>query len=157
MSDVHPQIKIELHSNPSLLPAVRGLIVGLGERYGFSDHETAHVALAVDEALANVIRHGYDSDTKKTIWLTCTIDSGPPPRLIIEIEDEGKQIDPEFIKGRPLDEIRPGGLGVHIMREVMDRCEFSTRAQSGMRLILEKTSTKSHQDTEPSGRSVELS
>ena len=157
MSDAFPQIKIELHSNPTLLPAMRGLIVGLGERYGFTDHETAHVALAVDEALANVIRHGYDSDVDKTIWITCTIDPGPPPRLIIEIEDEGKQIDPEFIKGRPLDEIRPGGLGVHIMREVMDRCEFSTRAQSGMRLILEKTSTKSHQDTEPSGRSVELS
>ncbi len=43
------------------------------------------------------------------------------------------------------------------LRTIMDRCEFSTRAQSGMRLILEKISTKHNEDTEPSGRSVELS
>ena len=142
MSTPLPTIKIELHSNPMLLTSIRGLIVGLGERFGFTADETAHIALAVDEALANVIRHGYESRVDGKIWITCTMEEGPPPRLTIEIEDEGNQVDPAMIKGRPLDEIRPGGLGVHIMREVMDRCEFSERAQSGMRLILEKKSSQ---------------
>lgn len=156
MSDALPKIKLEIHSNPMLLPSIRGLIIGLGERYGFSEDETAHIALAVDEALANVIRHGYESKISESIWITCTVDPGPPPRLTIEIEDEGKQVDPKHIKGRSLEEIRPGGLGVHIMREVMDRCEFSTRAQSGMRLILEKISQPSDSDCSSPEKRVEL-
>ena len=156
MSETLPMIKLEIHSNPMLLPAIRGLIIGLGERYGFSEHETAHIALAVDEALANVIRHGYESQITKSIWITCTVDPGPPPRLTIEIEDEGKQVDPELIQGRALNDIRPGGLGVHIMREVMDKCEFSARAQSGMRLILEKISNPSDSDCPSPENRVEL-
>lgn len=148
MSSEFPTIKVELHSNPALLPSIRGLIIGLGKRFGFSDHENAHIALAVDEALANVIRHGYDSRQNELIWMTCTVHPGPPARITIEIEDEGNQIDPEQIKGRALDDVRPGGLGVHIMREVMDRCEFSTRAQSGMRLILEKSANEDQKGTE---------
>ena len=55
------------------------------------------------------------------------------------IEDEAPQIDPDQIKGRDLENVRPGGLGVHIMREVMNTCRFERRENKGMRVIMEKT------------------
>ena len=146
MMDKSQDIRLEIRSDPDLLPAVRGMIANLCERYGFSDMEIGHISLAVDEALANVIRHGYDSRLDGPIWISCSMLPGPPISLRIVIEDEGKQIDPGEIKGRDLDEIRPGGLGVHIMREVMDTCEFQIRDGAGMRLVLEKKATELPRD-----------
>ena len=61
-----------------------------------------------------------------------------PGRILIE--DEAEQVDPEEIQPRSLDEIRPGGLGVHIIREVMDEARFERRPGSdvGMRLEMIK-------------------
>ncbi|MEC9374353.1 MAG: ATP-binding protein, partial [Planctomycetota bacterium] len=56
----------------------------------------------------------------------------------IVIEDEGRQVDPSKVKGRDLDDIRPGGLGDHIIRQVMDSVTYEQRTGKGMRLILEK-------------------
>ena len=49
-----------------------------------------------------------------------------------------KQVDPESIQPRDLDDIRPGGLGVHIIREVMDEVAYEKRQGPGMRLTMIK-------------------
>ena len=131
-------VRLEILSRPELLAPVRAMLVSLAERFGFDDIETGHLALAVDEALANVIRHGYESRPDGRIWLTIRTIDEPTPRIRVEIEDEGRQVDPATIAGRELDEIRPGGLGVHIMREVTDACDFEPRRPTGMRLVLEQ-------------------
>ena len=56
----------------------------------------------------------------------------------ILIRDFGKQVDPALIKGRDLDDIRPGGLGVHIMESVMDQIEYTCAEDSGMKLRMLK-------------------
>ncbi len=139
MSDLPETIvRLELLSRPELLAPVRAMLVSLAERFGFDEVETGHLALAVDEALANVIRHGYESRPDGRIWVAIRTIEEPSPRLRVEIEDEGHQVDPSTIASRDLDEIRPGGLGVHIMREVTDACDFEPRRHKGMRLVLEK-------------------
>jgi anti-sigma regulatory factor (Ser/Thr protein kinase) len=153
--DASPTIRIELLSRPELLAPVRAMIVSLSERFGFDDIESGHLALAVDEALANVIRHGYESRPDGRIWIAVHLIEAPARTFRIEIEDEGRQVDPALINPRDLDEIRPGGLGVHIMREVTDACDFETRHPRGMRLVLEKVPrnrpTQDHGDAdEPS-------
>ncbi len=57
---------------------------------------------------------------------------------LIVIEDRAKQVDPGSIQSRDLDDIRPGGLGVYIMREVMDEVVFEQREGGGMRLRMLK-------------------
>jgi len=135
---VPPTIRLELQSRPELLAPVRAMVVSLAERFGFDDIEVGHLALAVDEALANVIRHGYESRPDGRIWIAIRLIESPAPTFRIEIEDEGRQVDPEQITPRDLDDVRPGGLGVHIMREVTDACDFEARTPRGMRLVLEK-------------------
>jgi anti-sigma regulatory factor (Ser/Thr protein kinase) len=135
-------LKLELRGNPELLCAVRGAMDGLTERMGFSEPECRSVTRAVDEALANVIRHAYEGKPDQPIELTCyrtqgAVDGEPRDGLEIVLEDYGAPVDPEKLRGRPLDEIRPGGLGLHYIRESMDGMEFS-RSGGANRLRLVK-------------------
>jgi anti-sigma regulatory factor (Ser/Thr protein kinase) len=149
-----PHLRIELRSNPLLLSGVRELIVALAKRLGFSDDAGGQVALAVDEALCNVIRHGYQRQPDRPIWLSIWAEGGSwagetptatgsaggerPDALRIVVEDEAQQVDPEAIRSRSLDEIRPGGLGVHIIKTVMDEARYEKRGPTGMRLTMVK-------------------
>jgi len=139
MSDA--PIRIELVSDPMYLCGARELVACIAHRVGFDDISCSKIALAVDEAMCNVIRHGYKRDTARPIWVTIT-PSRPegerPGAIEVVIEDEAEQVDPERIVGRALDDVRPGGLGVHIMREVMDLVEYSKREPGGMRLRMVK-------------------
>ena len=59
--------------------------------------------------------------------------------MLIRIDDRGKQTEPERIRSRELSEIRPGGLGVHIIKEVMDSVRYEKRSGGGMRLTMVKS------------------
>jgi anti-sigma regulatory factor (Ser/Thr protein kinase) len=136
-----PNIRLELLSNPLYLSGVREFIAGVAKRLGFTETHCSQVALAVDEAMANIIRHGYDARTDGKIWITVTHQGDARTGLWMQvvIEDEAKQVDPSSIKSRDLEDIRPGGLGVHIIKEVMDVARYERReCDCGMRLTLVK-------------------
>jgi len=138
MSGAEPDIRMRLKSHPRLLASVRSMIVGLAGRIGFGEVESGHVALAVDEALANIIRHGYEQREDENIEIRVWVIEEPKAGIRIVIDDEARQVDPEIMRGRDLEDVRPGGLGVHIMNEVMDSCMFERREEKGMRVTLEK-------------------
>lgn len=136
-------IRLEILSRPDLLAPVRSMVISMAERFGFDEVECGHLALAVDEALANVIRHAYDGSQDGRIWITISLLDAPKHVFRIEIEDEGEQCDLDSIAPRELDDVRPGGLGVHLMREVTDRCTYEHRSPRGMKVILEKSPSSS--------------
>ena len=134
-----PHVKLELVSNPLYLAGAREMVASVARRLGFNEVSCAQIALAVDEALCNVIRHGYAGDESRPIWLGLWPTSvGEEPGLKIVIEDEARQVEPDAMKGRELEDVRPGGLGVHIIREVMDDVRYEKREHAGMRLTLTK-------------------
>lgn len=136
-----PHIRVELLSDPNYLAGVRQLIAGVTQRVGFDEKSCSQVALAVDEALANVIRHGYSRACDRPIWVSVwTTPAGDEAGafLRVVIEDEARQVDTCELKGRDLDDPKPGGLGLHIIREVMDEVEYSKRTPCGMRLTMTK-------------------
>jgi serine/threonine-protein kinase RsbW len=137
------------------LAGVRELVSHVAKRLGFGDEAAGQMALAVDEALCNVIRHGYSKQPDRPIWLSmwpeggawqdpacasncCCAGQALPDALRIVIEDEAKQVDPSTIRSRDLEEIRPGGLGVHIIQSVMDEARYERRDGAGMRLVMVK-------------------
>ena len=105
---------------------------------GFSESDVSKIMLAVDEALANVIRHGYGGPCDKPIDICIESVDHPQPALRIAVRDFGRQIDPDAIAGRDLDDVRPGGLGVHIMRTVMDHVQYTCAPGGGMQLEMLK-------------------
>jgi serine/threonine-protein kinase RsbW len=143
-----PHILIELRSHPQYLSGVREMLSSVTKRLGFSDTQCSQVALAVDEALCNVMRHGYKRRTDQPIWVKVwpldaagseAAEGAEASAIRIVIEDQAEQVDPSAIRSRNLDEIRPGGLGVHIIKEVMDEATYEKRDGGvGMRLTMVK-------------------
>lgn len=132
-----PDIRLQILSQPELLAPVRALANAMALRCGLDDLAACHLVLAMDEALTNVIRHGYDGRPDGMIWITLAcLPHGDGLR--IEIEDRARTVDPGELKGRDLDDIQPGGLGLHLMQSLVDLYEHAPRAGGGMRVTLEK-------------------
>jgi len=113
------------------------MVDALASQCGFDDHSCGHISLAMDEALANVMRHGYKGQRDGRIWISVWTHENPDA-LEIVIEDLGASVDPAKIRGRDLDDVRPGGLGVHFIRHTMDECMWEQRPGGGMRLRMLK-------------------
>jgi serine/threonine-protein kinase RsbW len=133
-------LKLELYSDPRLLTVVRGALERLTEVFGFSPPDRRSVTRAVDEALTNIMRHCYNGRTDQPIELYCR---RVPPRapqvadgLEILLCDQGPAVDPAKLRGRRLDEIKPGGLGLHFIRQSMDTVEYQrTGSTNQFRLV----------------------
>ncbi|MBS0191588.1 MAG: ATP-binding protein [Phycisphaerales bacterium] len=138
--DAH--IRVELLSNPTYTSGMKDLVHAVAKRLGFAELDCGHIALAVDEALCNIMTHGYEQRMDQPIWLSLwPLDpDGGKPGIKIVIEDRAKQIEPEKIRGRELQDVKPGGLGVHVIREVMDEVVYEKRDGGGMRLTMIKHS-----------------
>ena len=133
-------LKLELHSDPQLLSVVRGALERLTEVFGFSPPERRSVTRAVDEALTNIMRHCYNGRTDQPIEVCCSrVRSRVSERgdgLEILLCDQGPAVDPAKLRGRRLDEIKPGGLGLHFIRQSMDTVEYQrTGTTNQFRLV----------------------
>lgn len=75
------------------------------------------VVLAIDEACQNIIRHAYRCETDEEIILQIGREGNV---LQISLEDKAPEVSSDCMKPRELEDIRPGGLGCHFIRQVMD-------------------------------------
>ena len=134
-------LKMQLESDPEMLCAVRGALAHLTERLGFPDEDCRAIVLAVDEALTNIIRHTYKGQTENPIQAevrrtTVDEDGLQGDALEIVLEDHGPAVDREKLCGRALEDVKPGGLGLHFIRKSMDRVEFSrSNDRNQLRLV----------------------
>ena len=115
-----PDLNISVPAEPRYLKSIRGFITPVFEA-NFSAEDVGKLVLAVDEACANIIKHGQ-SWFKPTGRITLEVVESKR-KIEITIRDFCRERDVEKIKPRPLDEIRPGGLGTHFINEVMDAVE----------------------------------
>jgi len=134
-------LKVELRSDPEILSVVRSAVRQLATVVGLSERECRWVTLAVDEALANIIRHAYLNRRGQPIQLSCRR-LGPRgsgrhhTRLEFILADRGRGVDPAELRARPLDDLRPGGLGMHFIGEIMDEVEYKRGAgRNQLRLV----------------------
>ena len=134
-------LKMELRSDPEMLCVVRNALGQLAAMLGFSETECREVVLAVDEALTNIIRHAYLGDAEQPIEasfrrIQAQRDGESADALEIVLEDRGVTANPKKMCGRALEDVRPGGLGLHFIRESMDTVEFSRRkGRNQLRLV----------------------
>lgn len=132
-------IELRLVSDPRYLCVARQVVSTMLDRLGADESVCGQVSLAVDEAISNVIRHGYDGRTDQPIWLKLSpMRDGESSCIRIVVDDRAKQVPADQIAGRDLEDIRPGGLGVHIIRQVMDRVDYASGPEGGMRLTMVK-------------------
>ena len=127
------KIKFTFTSDSCQLADVRCCVRSFLEKCGFDECSIQLLVLGLDEACTNIIRHAYAHN-------------GKPVRLEMErlrdrvrfvLRDYGRSCDPKCIRGRDLEDVRPGGVGVHIIRQVFDYVKYEPRRR-GTRLVLEK-------------------
>jgi anti-sigma regulatory factor (Ser/Thr protein kinase) len=134
-------LQLELPSNPEILCVVRSAVMRLTEELGFSAVECRALTRAVDEALANIIRHAYGGRPGQPIEVLCRrtqVRTGGKSREGFEIVlvDQGTTVDRKKLCGRPLDDVRPGGLGLHFIQEGVDVMRYTSQAhRNRLRLV----------------------
>jgi anti-sigma regulatory factor (Ser/Thr protein kinase) len=143
-------LRLELPSDPSLLCAVRGAVERLTESFGFSAPDCRAVTRAVDEALTNIIRHSYNGRPDRPIEMFFrSVDRQASPNgsegLEILLCDRGPSIKRAQLCMRALEEVKPGGLGLHFIQQSMDVVEYK-RAKGTNRLRLVKYVRAAKQD-----------
>jgi serine/threonine-protein kinase RsbW len=128
-------IEIRLTSDPRWLQVLRAAVGQVGHLAGLEPATVDHLKLAVDEACANIIIHGYEGERGKPIVARLLLH---PDRLEVCLRDFGKKVAPESIQPKEPDASRPGGLGVHLIYCCVDEVSYRAADGPGMELRLVK-------------------
>jgi serine/threonine-protein kinase RsbW len=110
------------------LDEIRDFVGDIARAGGFSDKDVYNIQLATDEAASNIIEHAYENRPDGLLELSCGIqDDG----ITVILTDYGKSFDPSEI---PLPDLKAdlsdrkiGGLGIFLMRKLMDEVHYESR------------------------------
>jgi serine/threonine-protein kinase RsbW len=105
---------------------LRNLIEKIGLHYALATSTIYAVKLAVEEAITNIIRHGYidTSHGKITIQIFVQLD-----RFSVVLIDQGLSFDPRLVNNPDIveyiDKGKKGGLGIFMIRRLMDEFHYA--------------------------------
>ncbi|MDQ6808227.1 MAG: ATP-binding protein [Verrucomicrobiota bacterium] len=126
--------KVEFSSHTGNLALMRNFVRGFLDAYPFSEKERTLMVLGVDEACTNIIRHAYHLRDDQLIALSL---EGKRDCVCLRLRDYGRQTPAETMRGRAHDLIKPGGLGLHLIRTAFDRVDYILKRR-GTELVLTK-------------------
>lgn len=134
-----PTLSFSLASRPEEIERVCDGIDQLAERAGLATSVVFAVKLALEEAVLNVINYAHKANGGHQIEILLYLTDAA---LTLEIVDDGEEFDPlteapEPDIDAPIDERKVGGLGIHLIREMMDEVGYR-RADDRNRLTMVK-------------------
>lgn len=109
--------KVHFFASPAQLKHIRTLVRNIGQQLQLPTTITEEMVIGVNEACMNIIQHGYrnNPDGEINIEILTSQDG-----IIFRIMDHAPPVDPSALIPRDLEEVRPGGLGLHFIHSVMD-------------------------------------
>lgn len=125
MSESGADLHLRLVPDPERLADVTGAIEELGARERWSPNFLFRMNLVLEEMTLNVMTHGRAGGARELeVVVVCDADS-----VSIEIVDDGPRFDPlseapQPDTDAPIDKRPVGGLGVHLVREMMDQIDY---------------------------------
>ncbi len=110
----------------SSLKDVRSFCREVFEKLQIESSLKDELVLAIAEAAQNIVKHAYkdDPDTKDIMVVQISCEN---KKLQIGFYDMGTPVDPNKVKHRKIDNIKPGGLGTFFIQEIMDVVEFQDK------------------------------
>ena len=129
-----PQV-LSVDSRLEAIDAARTWVTERVRAAGANDDTVGEIELALTEALANVIEHGYEGDQTQKMEVGVEVEAD---RLRISVRDWGRQADPAAFESRDLDDPGDGGYGVFLMEQLMDDVSREPQPDGGTLLILTK-------------------
>jgi len=126
--------KIEFSSHTGNLALMRKCVRRFLEKFPFSERQRTLMVLGVDEACTNIIRHAYQLRDDQPISLSL---EGKSDAVCVRLRDYGSQAPSSAMESRPADLIKPGGLGLLLIRKAFDQVDYILRRR-GTELVLTK-------------------
>jgi serine/threonine-protein kinase RsbW len=128
-----------IKSKTDNLAVIRDFIKSAANESGFSEDTVGKIILAVDEACTNIIKHAYKNSPEGNIFIKIKFND---PKFSVSITDEGSHFDPNRVPEPDLREYykekRVGGLGVFLIKKLMDEVDYSTLSGNKNQVILVK-------------------
>lgn len=125
MPALEQTFSLQVPSSTANLVLIREFVNRVGEQSGLDESELAKLELAVDEACANVIEHAYGHNKTEEVTIRATFDE---EEIRIEVLDTGRGFDPDSIDeaevARLIEERKTGGLGLRLIRNLMDEVHY---------------------------------
>ena len=110
------------------LDEIREFVGGIARGGGFSDKDVYNIQLATDEAASNIIEHAYEKTSNGVLELACGMQAGS---ITIILTDHGEPFDPSIVPipdlKADLSDRKIGGLGLFLMRKLMDEVHYESR------------------------------
>jgi|SRR3954447_5875525 len=129
------QFDMTIPADPRAIPTITDGIRELLKSRGWTEHDIMAVELAVQEAVANAIRHGCRNDPTNNVQCCVTVDS--TGEVMVVVRDPGAGFDHTAL-ANPLDPenmLKPSGRGIFLINGLMDRVGF---ADGGRELQMRK-------------------
>ena len=146
-------------SRPAALASLEALcayVERTGQSAGLDREVTLALKLAAEEGCSNIVQHGYREPAGGSIGLTLDVGDG---QACLTITDKGRPFPPEAAQEPDLEsdwQSRPiGGLGWHIVREIVDHFDYRTDPVEGNRLRL-YVQLPEHRKTDTQGAGMEI-
>ncbi len=121
------------------LDQIRDFVAEVAREGGFTEKAIYSLQLAADEAASNIIEHAYQGVANASLQVTCDMQDD---KLIITMRDTGRPFDPSNVKQpnlkADLSKRQIGGLGVYLMRKIMDEVRYQSNAKTGNLLTMIK-------------------
>ncbi len=130
------EIHMSMRGLRSLIKPIRDKLEDFAQENGFNSRQIYEIKLAVNEALANIIKHGYKGEDVGDIELS--VETNNMGDLEIAIQDFAEIVDMAKLVSRDLDKVEDRGLGLFLMNSLMDEVEYNLSQEKGTRLILKK-------------------
>jgi len=123
---VNDRLSVALKNDLSEIERLSRVVAEFGARNRISEEIVFDLNLSLEEIICNVISYAYDDENEHEINISVWLEDG---ELTAEVKDDGRPFNPLEIPepdiGLPLDERPIGGLGMHLVRNLMDRLEYS--------------------------------
>ena len=132
-------VKSVFKANFQSLDSIRTFVGQSAQQAALSDRDVYAVQLAADEASTNIIQHAYGGEGNADIEIECEI---APGELTITFRDQGKSFDPASVPEpnvkASLENRKIGGLGMYLIRNLVDEVHYGTSEIEGNTLQLVK-------------------
>ena len=137
------QATVTLKNQLSELERLSRFVEAFGAEHGLPDQAVFELTLALDEILTNVISYAYEDSGARDIVVRLTEANAVEGRQVtVQVEDDGRPFDPLEVRPPqtdvPLEARNVGGLGIHLVRKVMDQLEYCRQDGKNM-LMMRKT------------------
>lgn len=129
---------IVLANEISEISRLNGFIEDIGEEFSLTPDVVFNLNLVLEEAVVNIINYAYPKEDHQWIYLSAKLQDGT---IILVLTDTGKEFDPTIAPEADItlsaDEREIGGLGIFLIRQIMNEVKYE-RIDGKNVLTLEK-------------------